>query len=93
MIDLQKLKYWADVLEREIEIHRYDSKDVDALANFQPLVDSLKKVKNSSITESYDMPATGYWNFETNISHFDRLSEAFAAFCILLRGWDLPKAD
>lgn len=45
MVDLQKLKYWADVLEREIEIHRYYSKDVDALAKFQPLVESLKKLK------------------------------------------------
>jgi hypothetical protein len=93
MIDLQKLRYWAEVLEKEIEAHRYDSKDVDALAKYQPLVESLRKVRNGSLTGPYDMPATGYWNFETDISRFTGLSEAFAAFCILLRGWKLPEAN
>jgi len=93
MIDLEQLRYWADVLEKEIERHRYDSKDVDALAKYQPLVESLMKVRSGSFTEPYEMPATGYWNFETDISRFSGLSEVFSAFCILLRGWKLPTAD
>lgn len=93
MIDLEKLRYWAEILEKEIDIHRHNSKDVNALSEYQPLVDSLKRVKDNTLIEPYDMPAAGYWNLETEISRFERLSEAFCAFCILLRGWELPTSD
>jgi hypothetical protein len=89
-MDTERLKDCAFLLERELQEHRDESKDVAALADYEPLLSAIRSAKEKKIEHPIELPAMSYWYFETNIQEFKKLSDVLASFSLLLKGRDLP---
>lgn len=89
-MDAEKLKKYAILLEKAIHDNTGQSKDVDFLAEYQPLIKAIADAKAGEITSPRDMGGLGRWQLESNIQDFKDLSERLAQFSLLLRGWELP---
>lgn len=91
-MDAEKLKEYAILLEEAIRYNTGKSKDVDFLAEYQPLVKAIADAKVGEITSPRDMGGLGRWLLESNIRDFSVLSDRLSGFRLLLRGWELPRA-
>lgn len=89
-MDAEKLNKYAILLEGAIRANVGKSKDVDFLAEYEPLVVAIADAKTGKIASPRDLGGLGRWQLESNIQDFEELSERLAQFSLLLRGWELP---
>lgn len=89
-MDAENLKKYAMLLEEAIRDNVGRSKDVDFLADYQPLVKAIADAKVGEITSPRDMGGLGRWLLESSIRDFPVLSDRLSGFSLLLRGWELP---
>lgn len=89
-MDKENLKHWAIALEKEMALHRLDSKHVEALFEYPQLIDAIAKAKNLEIQNPILLSGLTAFFFETNIRDFKKLNTALSAFSLILEGLELP---
>lgn len=83
-----ELERRAGVLDQALQASANQSKDVEALGRYGPLVSAIRRAKAGEMHVPEELPGTRHWMFETDISGFEDLSDAFAQFHLMLRGLD-----
>lgn len=91
MMDNEKLKYYALLVEKAIEENRGKRKDVDHLMEFDSLFKAIEDAKAGRIDSPRDFPGLNRWLVESNLREVSILSDRLAGFLILLLGWKLPE--
>jgi len=90
-MDTEKLKKHAVLLEDAIHACSGQSKDVDFLSTYSPLIKAIAAAKAGKITSPRELGGLGYWLLENaGVRNIPYLSGRLAQFCTLLRGWELP---
>lgn len=89
VINRDKLKAYANLLDEAIKSHLGESEDVDFLANFPALNQALEDAKMEIVLSPREL-GLRRWHMDSNIQSFPDVSHRLAQFCLLLEGWDLP---
>lgn len=93
-IDKEKLKWYAELLESEINKYKGESKDARFLADYDELQKDIYDAKEGRVSQPRWDHGLGYWIDErSKIREHPSLSNALSEFILLLGGLKLPEGQ
>lgn len=88
-MESKKLKRCAILLEDSLKKNAGESRDVDFLIEYKPLIAAIEDARACKVTEPRSLGGLDRWQLESGIQKFSDLSELLAKFSLLLNGWGL----
>lgn len=91
MMEKEKLRYWALELEKELQLHKNDAKDVAKLCENEALSAALQQAKNGDV--KWPIILWDIFLLESKypeVKNFKQLEKALFNFDFLVQGLCLP---
>ncbi len=88
MMDKERLRDLAVVLDKEMRDGAEKSREVAKFAEYQPLVKAIGRAKGMEIDTPEELPGISWWLSETDIRSFKNLELAISNFRWFLEGLD-----